>query len=102
MKMPAELGHDWHQRLRRAERNAAPIVQLAVAEKMVEAQSTNAEVSPLSQIARRHIGNRDAAQADGMALERVEHRRIVSPMRAALHQRTTLKPEHVQHVQVFC
>ena len=91
--MPAELGHDRRQRLRRAERNAAPVVQLAVAEEMVEAQSTHGEVGPLSQIARRHIciGNRDAAQADGMALESVEHRRIVSPMRAALHQRAMLK-----------
>src|SRR5258708_31276428 len=43
LKMPSELRHHWRKRLRRSHRYAAAIMQLPVAEKMIESQSTNAE-----------------------------------------------------------
>ena len=78
-------------------------MQLPVAKEMIEAQAADADRVPLAQIVRRNIGvgHRDAAQAVLVALQRIEHRRIVAAMRAALHQHTARKTERVEHAEVF-
>jgi hypothetical protein len=48
LKVPAELGHHGRKLLGCGERHAAAVMQLAVAEEMVEAQAANAECVPLS------------------------------------------------------
>jgi hypothetical protein len=99
LQVPAEFGHDRRQRLGRVERHAAAVVQRAVAEEMVEAQSAHPGRMPAPQLCRRRlgIGHRDAAQPVGMARERIEHRRVVAPMGAALHQHAARKADRVEH-----
>ena len=103
LKMPSEFGHHGRQRSRRGQRHAAAIMQLPVAEKMIEAQSADTETIPFAQIGRRDVGvgHRDAAQAVGPTLERIEHRGIVAAVRAALHQHAARKSDRVEHAEIF-
>ena len=50
----------------------------------------------------RFVGHRDAAQAIGLARQRIQHRRIVAAMRAALHQHAAIETDRVEHRQIFC
>ena len=102
--MPSELGHHRRQRLRGGERHAAAIMQLPVAEEMIEAQRAHAEIIPAPQgFGRdRFIGHRDAAQTIRLARQRIQHRRIVAAMRAALHQHAAIETDRVEHAEIFC
>jgi len=55
---------------------------------MVEPQATHADLVPATQLRGRRgsVGHRNAAQPARMARERIEHRGVVAPMGAALHQ----------------
>ena len=70
---------------------------------MIEAQAAHAERIPGAEIDRRRIavGDRDAAQAVRMALQRIEHRGIVAAVRASLHQRAALEAERIEHARYF-
>ena len=70
---------------------------------MVEAQRADAEVVPASQLGDRHglVGDRHAAQPVRMPRKRVEHRRIVAAVRAALHQPAAREAERIEHVQIL-
>ena len=87
--------------LRGLERHAAAIVQLPVAEEMIEAQAAHAERMPAAQFGRRRVGirDRDAAQPLRLALQRIEHRGIVAPVRAALHQHAAVEAERVEQLR---
>src|SRR5467141_3795024 len=78
-------------------------MQLPVAEKMIEAQSSDTETIPLAQIGRRNIGvgHRNTAQAIGALPERIQHGRIVAAVRAALHQHAARKSDGVEHAEIF-
>jgi hypothetical protein len=101
--MPSELGHQGCKPLGRRQRHAAAIVQLSVAKKMIEAQSSDTEPIPRPQIGRRDVPvrHRDTAQAIGPALKRIEHGGIVAAVRAALHQNAARKPDGVEHAKIF-
>jgi hypothetical protein len=47
------------------------------------------------------IGHRDAAKAVRLPLQRIQHRRIVASMRAALHQHAARKADYVEHAEIF-
>jgi hypothetical protein len=104
LQMPSELGHHRRERLRRGERHAAAIMQLPVAEEMIETERANAEIIPPPQrfSGDRVISHRDAAQTVGLMRQRIQHRRIVAAMRATLHQHAACKTDRVEHRQIFC
>jgi hypothetical protein len=61
LQVPAEFGHDRRQRLGRGKRHAAAVMQRAVAEEMVEAQSAYSDRVPAAQLRWRRIGIGDRA-----------------------------------------
>ena len=97
-----KFGHHGRERPRRRERHAAAIVQLPIAEKMVEAEIPDTKTIH----SRRSAGEISASatatrrKRSGL-LERIEHGGIVAAMRAALHQHAAGKPDRVQHTQIF-
>lgn len=101
--MPAELCHPRRKRARRLERNAAAVMQAAAAKEVIEAQPPYAEPCPPPKLGqwRFGIGDRDAAQPLGMAREGVEHRAVVAPVRAALHQDATREAKRLEHAEIF-
>ena len=103
LQVPAELLHHGCERPRRVERNATAVVQLSVAEEMIEAKPAHAERVPAALLGRRRGGirDRDAAQAFRLAVQRIEHRRIIAAVRGALHQRTAVEAERGEQPQVF-
>ena len=103
LQVPAEILQDRREDPRVLERHAAAIVQLSVAEEVIEAQAAHAERIPGAEIHRRRIavGDRDAAQPVRMPLQRVEHRCIVAAVRAPLHQRAALEAERVEQARYF-
>jgi hypothetical protein len=103
LQVPSQLRHDRGERLRGGEWHATAIVQLPVAEEMIEAQGAHAEIIPSPQrFGRdRFIGHRDAAQTIRLARQRVQHRRIVAAMRTALHQHAAIEPDRVEHAEIF-
>ena len=64
LQMPAEFGHQGRELLGFRQRHAAAIMQLAAAEKMIEAQAADAARAPRAQFILRNgrVGHRDAAQ----------------------------------------
>ena len=103
LQMPAEFRHDRCELFGFAQRHAAAIMQLAVAKEMIEAQAADANRVPRTQFVRRNIrvGYRDAAQAIWLTPQRVEHCRIVTAMRTALHQHAARKTDRIQHAEIF-
>ena len=103
LQVPAELVHDRRKHPRGVERHAAAIMQLAATEEMVEPQAADAEPMPAAKLRRRHVGvgDRNAAQPAGLACQRIQHRGIVGPVRAALHQNAAGKAEGVEHGKIF-
>ena len=104
LQVPSQLGHRRRKRLRGGERHAAAVMQLPVAEEMIEAQAAHAEIIPPPQRFRRDcfIGHRDAAQTIRLARQRIQHRRIVVAMRATLHQHAAIEADRVEHREIFC
>ena len=100
--MPPELLHDRREHPRGVERHAAAIMQLPATEEMVEPQPADAEPMPAAKLGRRHVGvgDRNAPQPAGLACQRVEHGRVVGPVRAALHQNAAGKAERVEHGKI--
>ena len=78
-------------------------MQLAVAEKMIEAQSADAEAMPFAKHGRRDIRicDSDAAQPVGSPRQRIEHRGIIVAVRTALHQHAARKADGIEHAEVF-
>jgi hypothetical protein len=103
LQVPAEFRRHRREGFRRVERHAAAVMQRAAAEEMVEAQPAHAARMPAPQLRRRRVGlgHGDAAQPVGMARQGVEHRRIVAPMGATLHQDAAGKAHRVEHPQIF-
>ena len=103
LQVPAEVLHDRRELLRVLERHAAAVVQLPAAEEMIEAQRADAELVPAAQLGDRHrlVGDRHAAQPLRVPRQRVEHRRIVAAVRAALHQPAAREAQRIEHVQIL-
>jgi hypothetical protein len=103
LHVPAEILHHGAELVGILQRHAALVMQLAVAEEMIEAQRADAEHIPFAQVRDRHglVGDRDTAQPLRMPAQRIEHRGIVAAVGAALHQPAADKAQRVEHVQVF-
>ena len=88
---------------RRLERHAAAVMQLSIAEEMVEPQSAHAERRPATQLRHRHglVGDRHRAQPVRLMGERVQHGGIVAAVRAALHQDAAREAEGIEHARYF-
>src|SRR3954453_20016551 len=101
--MPSELLHHRREHPRVVERYAAAIMQLPATEEMVEPQPADAERMPAAKLFRRHVraGGRDAAQPAGLAHQRIQHRGVVGPVRAALHQNAAGKAERIEHGEIL-
>ena len=101
--MPTEFLHDGCQRLGGSKRHAAAIMQLPIAKEMIEAQAADANRVPRPQFVRRNIrvSYRDAAQAFRLAPQRIEHCRVVTAMRTALHQHAAREANGVEHAEIF-
>jgi tripartite-type tricarboxylate transporter receptor subunit TctC len=70
---------------------------------MVEPQPADAKRMPTAKLRRRHVrtGGRDAPQPAGLARQRIEHRGVVGPVRAALHQNAAGKAERIEHGEIL-
>ena len=103
LHVPAQVLHHRRKLLRTLKRHAAAVVQLPAAEEMIEAQRADTERVPAAKLRDRHglVGHRHPAQPLGMPRQRVEHRRIVAAMRAALHQPAISEAQRIEHVEIL-